>query len=219
MPSAAKTASNALVNRESRSRSRNFTVVTRHRGLSAGCERLVWSTPRSDARSPRSDVSGGNRARPRSARRSARGTRCPRTCYVQLHLARESVLDWPRKQRVGGPKSDRSNDHGHGPAVDRPRGTGDVTCLLGAQEHDDDELTTSSGVAKRPSGTRLACVESSCSRVSPSVTARWSASPPSLSHSSVPTIPGATALMSTPVLAYVSANARESDSRAAFVTE
>jgi hypothetical protein len=69
MPSAVNTVSNALMNRQSRSRSRNITRMARS-AMSISRSRAAWvSTLRLDARSLLPDVPGGNRARPRSGRR------------------------------------------------------------------------------------------------------------------------------------------------------
>src|SRR2546421_6410351 len=77
----------------------------------------------------------------------------------------------------------------------------------------------SSAPPNRPSGVRPAVDFSTSSRGIPRASAAWSASPPGAIHSSSPTGPGATAFTRTPRAAYRSANARESDSSAALVTE
>src|SRR5205807_9855874 len=77
----------------------------------------------------------------------------------------------------------------------------------------------SCSVANLPIGMPPAVDSSTLSRVVPRALATWSARPPGPIQSSVPTGPGVTELTSTPRSAYRSANARDSDSTAALVTE
>ncbi len=77
----------------------------------------------------------------------------------------------------------------------------------------------SPGLGRRPRRLRWAVVASASSWLIPCASATWSAIPPGVVHSSLATTPGATALTSTPCGAYVSANARDSDSSPALVTE
>src|SRR4051794_2764980 len=78
---------------------------------------------------------------------------------------------------------------------------------------------TSSSDAIRLTGIRDALPSSTSSRETPRRSATWSASPPGECHIDPATAPGVTELTRTPSSAQRSANTRESDTCAAFVTE
>ena len=94
-----------------------------------------------------------------------------------------------------------------------------ATLEAGSEHRKTITAAISSSVPSRPIGWRDAVASSTSSRLMPRACALWSASPPRASHRSPATGPGETEFTSTPRAANKSANARDSDSSAALVTE